>query len=126
MSLELKESAIQIEETSADNVLVCEVKGKLTKEDYGTFVPVLEDAIKRHGKIRLLFLMTDFKGWELSALWEDVKFDAKHFAHIERLAMVGDKAWERGMAVFCKPFTTAKVKYFDRAELAEAKRWIVA
>jgi len=30
------------------------------------------------------------------------------------------------MAVFCKPFTTAKIKYFDRSNLDEAKTWIAA
>jgi hypothetical protein len=30
------------------------------------------------------------------------------------------------MAVFCKPFTTAKVRYFDSAKLAEAREWVAA
>ena len=28
------------------------------------------------------------------------------------------------MAVFCKPFTAAKIQYFDQAKLDEAKSWI--
>ncbi len=28
------------------------------------------------------------------------------------------------MAVFCKPFTTAKIRYFDQAKADEAKTWI--
>jgi len=28
------------------------------------------------------------------------------------------------MAVFCKPFTTADIRYFDVSELAEARHWI--
>jgi hypothetical protein len=43
-------------------------------------------------------------------LWEDIKFSVKHFADIERLAMVGDKKWQRGMAAFCKPFTKATIR----------------
>ena len=27
--------------------------------------------------------------------------------------MIGDKKWESGMAGFCKPFTGAKIRYFD-------------
>ena len=54
----------------------------------------------------------------------DLKFDLKHFADIERLALVGDKKWEKGMSVFCKPFTTAKIRYFDRAAIAEARAWL--
>jgi hypothetical protein len=44
--------------------------------------------------------------------------------HIERVALVGDRKWEAGMAVFCKPFTTAKVRYFDAAKSNEAMAWI--
>ena len=36
----------------------------------------------------------------------------------------GDKKWEKGMSVFCKPFTTAKIRYFDRAAIAEARAWL--
>jgi hypothetical protein len=28
------------------------------------------------------------------------------------------------MAVFCNPFTTAKIQYFDHAKLGEAQAWI--
>ncbi len=28
------------------------------------------------------------------------------------------------MAVFCKPFTTAKTRYFDESKADEAARWI--
>ncbi len=107
-------------------VLAIELSGKLTKEDYERFVPQVEGLIQQHGKIRVLCQMHDFHGWELGALWEDVKFDLKHFAHIERLAMVGDRAWEKGMAMFCKPFTTAKVQYFDQTQAADASAWIHA
>lgn len=67
----------------------------------------MERLVKQHGKIRMLVEMHDFHGWTAGALWEDVKFDAKHFHDIERLALVGETKWEKGMAVFCKPFTTA-------------------
>jgi hypothetical protein len=68
--------------------------------------------------------MTDFHGWEAAALWDDIKFDVQHFADIERLAMVGDRQWERGMAAFCRPFTTAAIRYFDAAHVDEARRWL--
>ncbi len=68
--------------------------------------------------------MKDFHGWGAGALWQDIKFDIKHFKDIERLAMVGDRKWEKGMSIFCKPFTTAKVKYFDSKEIDKAQVWI--
>jgi hypothetical protein len=38
--------------------------------------------------------------------------------------MVGDKKWEHGMAMFCKPFTTAKLRYFDQSEIDQARAWL--
>ena len=35
--------------------------------------------IKLFGKIRILFEMHDFHGWEITGIWEDMPFDLKHF-----------------------------------------------
>jgi hypothetical protein len=115
-----------ITELSGGRVLEVAVSGKLTPSDYEQFVPAFERLVKQHAKIRVLFEMKDFRGWEMAALWDDIKFDLKHFADIERLAMVGDKQWERGMAAFCRPFTSATVRYFNRGSIDEARRWLVS
>lgn len=115
---------IQINEESGGKVLVLHISGKLVKADYEQFVPEFERLIGQHGKLRVLFDMNDFHGWEGRAVWEDIKFDVKHFADIERLAMVGNKKWQHGMATFFKPFTKAKSRYFDRADTAEARKWL--
>ena len=72
-----------------------------TSRGRGSSPAEARDVIADHGKIRVLFEMRDFHGWEAGALWEDVKFDFKHFSDIERAAMVGDKTWEKWMATFC-------------------------
>ncbi len=118
--------AIEFHEEADGRILHAKATGKLTRSDYERWLPEVEQLIKRHGKVRILFEMHDFHGWEAGALWEDLKFDLKHFKDIDRLAMVGDKRWEHGMALFCKPFTTAKVRYFDQSQSADAKTWIEA
>jgi len=116
--------SISLREEAAGRVLIIRLGGKLTKDDYERFTPEVERLIHRHGKIRLMVQMHDFHGWTLSALWDDIKFDVKHFAHIERLALVGESKWEEGMAAFCAPFTAATVRYFDDAKSAESLTWI--
>ena len=118
--------SVEIHEAAQDQYVEVTLSGKLTKEDYGRFLPAIEAAIDRHGKIRLLVVMHDFHGWTAGALWEDLKFDWKHFSHIERLAMVGEKRWESGMATFCRPFTRATIQYFDIARIDEARQWLTA
>ena len=118
--------AIKLNETSGGKVLEVQANGKLAHEDYQHFVPEFERLLKQHGKIRVLFEMVDFHGWEGAAMWDDIKFDVKHFSDIERLALVGDREWEKGMSVFCRPFTTAKIRYFDHAAIAEARAWVAS
>jgi hypothetical protein len=117
--------ALTFNETEKGKMIHVTVSGKLTKEDYKLFIPILEEDIRENGKIRILFHMHDFHGWDISALWEDLKFDIKHFSDIERLAMVGDKKWEKGMAAFCKPFTTAKIRFFAPEEIDTAREWLM-
>jgi hypothetical protein len=113
-----------IEIIAKDNVLEVSATGKLTKEFYQELVPVVDKQISEHGKLRVLFIMKEFHGWTAGALWEDVKFDLKHWKDIERLALVGESKWQEGMASFCKPFTKATVRYFDEAKIDDARNWI--
>jgi hypothetical protein len=118
--------SVELHEEAGGKLLVVGLTGKLTKGDYERFVPEVERLIRQYGKIRLLVRMHDFHGWTMGALWEDIKFDFKHFRDIERLALVGDRKWEAGMAAFCKPFTTATVRYFDESKADEAFAWAAA
>ncbi len=119
-----KTDVVSIKTSSDSNVIEIRVSGKLSREDYEVFVPEIEALIAQHGTVRILFDMHDFHGWETAALWEDIKFDWKHYRDIERIAMIGESAWEKGMAKFCIPFTKAKIRYFDRQEEAAAREWI--
>lgn len=116
--------AVNLTEKKDGKIIEVVITGKLQVSDYEYFVPQIEQAIKRHGKICILLQMVDFHGWSASALWEDLKFDVKHFRDVDRIAMVGDKSWEKGMAIFCKPFTTANIRYFDTSDLGKAQTWI--
>lgn len=118
--------AIELHEEYGGKILTISVTGKLTRDDYKSFVPKVEELILKFGKIRMVLEMRDFHGWDAGALWEDIKFDIRHFSDIESVALVGDKKWEKGMSIFCKPFTQAMIKYFDLSEIYRAYEWIRA
>lgn len=115
---------ITLNEEHGGKILIVHVTGKLVKADYETFVPEFNRLIGEHGKLRVLFDMADFHGWDTSAAWQDLKFGVTHFADIERLAMVGETKWQHGLATFSKPFTMAKVRYFDQIDAGIARTWI--
>ena len=89
---------VHLGEEDGGKVLVVHVSGKLVKADYEKFVPEFDRLVREHGKVRLLFDMKAFHGWDAGAAWEDFKLGVQHFADIERLAMVGDTKWQHGMA----------------------------
>ena len=115
-----------VDELTYGNVLEVDLHGKLRREDFERIVPDTERLISQNGKIRILVTMRDFEGWDMGAFWEDLKWEAKHFNDVERLAMVGDEHWQEWMTSFCKPFTTAAVRYFTFERLDEAQEWVGA
>lgn len=100
------------------------LSGKLHDDDYKTFVPLVDEAIAATGKTRILAWFHDFHGWDARALWDDIAFATTHCTTIERIALVGEKSWEKWMAAVCKPFTMATVRSFDASDLEAAKAWI--
>ncbi len=117
---------IEMLTSSASNVLAFKLSGKLHDEDYKTFVPLVDAAIADQGKARLLVAFENFQGWDMHALWDDIKFATTHCTKIEKIALVGEKQWEKWMAMVCKPFTMAKIKYFDLKEIQDAEKWLAS
>jgi ubiquinone/menaquinone biosynthesis C-methylase UbiE len=116
--------AVQMHEKSDGKILEVHVSGKLTHRDFQRFVPEFERMIREQGKIRILFEMKEFRGWKMKALWDDLKIDVRHFSAIDRLALVGERRWQRWVRSFCRPFTTAEIRYFDQAAAGEARSWL--
>ncbi|HZJ17562.1 MAG TPA: STAS/SEC14 domain-containing protein [Chthoniobacteraceae bacterium] len=113
-----------VEEIVHEKVLDINLHGKLTSRDYKYLVPEIERLIRNRGKIRILVTMHEFDGWDLGALWEEIKWEWKHFADVERLAIVGEERWQTWMACFCKPFTAATVRHFKFDRLEQAYTWL--
>jgi len=124
MSMKIHETAVSLQQSAASNIVVCEVIGKLSKEDYGEFTPLLEQAIAAHGKVRLLCLMTDFGGGEAGARWEDLKFDVRHHDDFSRIAVVGESTLEEWGVTLSKPFFGAEMRFFPVEESGEAEAWL--
>ena len=106
------------------NVLELEASGKLVPSDFEKLESTFQELVQQNGKLRVLFRMQDFHGWEPVAFWDEIKFDVKHLGDIERLAMVGEKQWEKFLGVFGRPWMAAKMRYFDKSALPEAREWL--
>ena len=109
---------------SSEKRLGFKMSGRLHDQDYVEFVPVVDAAVAQYGKVRLLAQFHDFHGWDPKALWDDIKFSSRHCLEVERIALVGDTAWEHWMSCVCKPFTMAKIRYFDVHDEEQAWTWL--
>ncbi|MCB9727085.1 MAG: STAS/SEC14 domain-containing protein [Deltaproteobacteria bacterium] len=110
-------------ETAGRN-LGLKIEGRLTREDYQGFLPRLTQAIERFERINLLVDLTGCEGVTAGALWEDVKWDAKHLRQVNRFAVVGDASWEKVMTKVAQPFIEAESKYFPANGRVAAWSWL--
>ncbi len=102
------------------NIVNIPVSEYLEKQDYELFVPRIDGLVREHGKIRILFDLDRFNGWNTGALW----FGIRHFPHIERVAFVGDRKWQHGIDLLCKPFTKARFRHFEPDQKKRAAEWL--
>lgn len=114
---------IETIQTDSPQTMGFKLSGKLHDEDYKSFVPMVETLVAG-GKKRMFVQFSDFHGWDLHAAWDDFKFAIKHYSDFERIAMVGERRWQKWMVPVCKPFTKAKVRFFDAAQTDEAWAWL--
>ena len=113
----------QIISEPGSNVVAIKLNAEVTKEDYELALPQLRDKIKNEGRVNL-YCELDISSISPGAIWEDLKFDLRHLNDFEKVAIVGDKNWEKWMTKFGNFFTRAKVKYYNPDQKAAAMEWV--
>ncbi|MBC5993081.1 SpoIIAA family protein [Pontibacter cellulosilyticus] len=117
---------IQLLEEAKDDLVAFRITGHVDKSDYDVMLPLLDERIKQHGKIRVYAEVQLVEDFSIRALWEDIKYDFTHASDFSRVAIVGDQKWLDWVTLAAKPFTTAEVKYFDFSQREQAWSWIHA
>ncbi|RTZ74820.1 MAG: hypothetical protein DSZ00_03275 [Gammaproteobacteria bacterium] len=105
-------------------VVAFKAVGKLTHDDYQRFLPTLETIIREEGPVSLLLELENFHGWDLEAAKDDYEFATTHLESFRRIAIIGDKGWERWLALMAKPFVDTEVRFFTPDQLSEAWDWV--
>lgn len=100
------------------------VRGKLNHTDYQMMVPMLEQAMAGidQPKVRMLVICDQFQGWEARAAWDDFKFGLKHGREFSKIAIVGDKPWEKAAARVGSWFMEGDMQFFE--DRGQAVRWL--
>ena len=108
--------------TSVDErVITVHFTGTLTKSDLERAQAVAVEAIRKHGKVRILVIAIGFLGWDREGKWGDVSFPSMHDPQIEKIGVVGDKRWEDVVLAFMgKGLRPVKIEYFPPDDVAKA------
>ncbi|MEA3277234.1 MAG: STAS/SEC14 domain-containing protein [Pseudomonadota bacterium] len=119
---------IAIQTDRPDQVIEVTASGEVTAEDYeSVLIPAVEDRLRRHEKIRILYHLTkDFSGFSAGALWDDTKVGLGHLRAWERIALVTDVDWIGNSAKVFGFLMPSEVRVFPTERLDEARDWIVS
>ena len=100
------------------------INGTLTHQDYKMMIPMVENSIKdvSQPKVKLLVDAIDFDGWEVEALWDDLKFGLGHIELFNKIAFVGNKKWEEYAIKISNWFMIGDIEYFENMD--DALNWI--
>ncbi len=109
-----------------DSVLALEAEGKVTEDDYqSVIIPAIEDKLRQYNKIRLLYeLGNHFAGFNIKAMWEDLKLGLTHWSDLEKIAVVSDIKWIRMITKLFGFILPYPVQVFHNNQLSQAQEWV--
>ena len=108
----------------AGKVYVLRCEGTLTDADYKDLAPKLDALVAKHGTLRILTDITDWEGMEIMAMWDDFVLGIRHWNDFERIAVVGDEAWQSVMTRFADAVTKGEIRFFDASKREAALAWL--
>lgn len=118
--------SIGIERVNNHFLLSLKAQGKLTHHDYETITPMIDAALAevKDPKVKAIIDGTELEGWEPRAAWDDFKLGLKHGNEFEKIAIYGNKDWQKLAAKVGSWFISGEVKYFENFD--DAVSWIQA
>lgn len=110
-------------EQSSDNTLGYKVSGTVVKDDYEVLTREVQALVDRVGDINMLLDLTEFHWEKVSAWGADLKFGHDYHKKITRMAIVGDKKWQKWVTHLAAPFYAGEAQYFDAEDTESAWAW---
>lgn len=115
---------IEIDNRGDNSFIYIKAIGKLTHDDYEAFTPELEKYLKEVDDKELLAFIdvTEFKGWELQAIWDDFKIDLKYGKKFAKIAMYGTQNYLDSVSKVSSWFMSGEMKSFESPK--DAFEWL--
>ncbi len=116
--------SISIERFNEEFFLSFKVVGKLTHEDYEEINSMIDAALEgiENPRVKIYIDASEFEGWELRALWDDFKLDLKRGNDFDKVAVFGNKKWQKYATKVGSWFISGEMKFFEDSK--EALDWL--
>jgi len=109
---------------SEKDIVIIEINGWLTKNDYDVLNPVLDQKISVYNQVKIFIELKDLDGFTPKAIFEDIK-EIKYLKNIKKMAFAGDKEWQKTVTDLADPVIfLGEVRYFPLKEKAKAMEWL--
>ena len=112
-------------EYQPNDICVLRISGTLKQSEFAATQKDLARKIDAGLKPRVLAIVESFDGWEQGADWNDLDFLVSHSGEIAKIAIVAELRWETRALMFAGAgVRKAPVKFFQPAELEQARSWV--
>jgi hypothetical protein len=105
--------------------------GTITRDEYKErILAPIRQALEAGGRLNILFVMSGDLGFELGALWEDLKaagsLGLEHRSSWGRMGVVSGKDWVRQAVAAFGWLTPGEIRVFDPDATDAATEWLAA
>lgn len=123
----LGESLGSIQIDSEGEIVRVRLLGMLEPSAYDGVSEEIDNLMSRIQHVRLMLDLREFDGWSgLAALGDHLSLVREHRRIPERIAVVGDKAWQNLAEKIMSRFVNARTMFFDAEDFEGAQAWISA
>ncbi|ALU46025.1 STAS/SEC14 domain-containing protein [Pseudoalteromonas rubra] len=116
--------SVDTERLNGDLLMSFKALGKVSHADYMAIKAVIDSALRAAvgQKIRVLVDVTEFKGWDLHAAWDDIALALNHSHDFYKIAVLGNSRWQKFAAKVGNWFVAGESRYFE--EKTQALSWL--
>lgn len=109
------------------DIVTARLLGKLDPGAYDGVNEEIDNIMSHAEHVRLVLDLREFDGWSgLSALGNHLSLVREHYRVPERIAIVGDKAWQKMAGKIVARFVNAHTRFFDSGDYDGAVAWVAA
>ncbi len=118
-------SMFELIDSPPDKTIALRIRGEITSKDSEKISGIIERSVLKHGAVKLLIVIEHYPSLSSAeSLYEDLRFAHLYSNDIERMAVVGDRAFKHTWVALFGLFSGLMTRYFDKSEIHEAMEWL--